>query len=466
MNDMIKEDFQIHDRHSPISDRHYPNLKQSFGLLGIFILIQILVSVIVVIFGLFLLDFSPNSPVIFFAVYTFSFVLIIWYGLFRGKMSGIKKLFFFNHVPFVVYPILLVLSLAVIVLIDPLISLIPLPDVINKMFQDLFAAKSPFTILLLVVCAPVFEELLFRGIILESFLHKYSPQRAIFWSSILFGLIHLNPWQFIAAFAGGLLIGWVYWQTRSLYTSIFIHFIMNFFSFLVSLLESGDEGEMLSLMDTLGGFGIYLILMIISVFALYFLLPILGQIFAQPNRKEEFLTEKVPPAEEKIDNEKIEMEPGLNNEASKQGCLRIVKIGLISALILAIVLAVVCTIAVKKLSNDTLQDYVKQPIIELTLHDDALNDKFIITGVRGNSFLVNVQLIFLEQPESTDSVKYWTEYVAKKSRSLLEDFDMDVNVVVTGVTEDSDGTITQYGTTMYNSFSKTYLFMKSNEFRE
>ena len=382
--------------------------------------------------------------------------------MFRGKISGIKKLFFFNNVPFVVYPILVVLSLAVIILVDPLISLIPVPDVINKMFQDLFESKSPFTILLLVVCAPVFEELLFRGIILESFLHKYSPQRAIFWSSILFGLIHLNPWQFIAAFAGGLLIGWLYWQTRSLYTSIFIHFIMNFFSFLVSLLQSGEQGEMLSLMDTLGGFGIYLILMIVSVFALYFLIPILRQIFAQHNRTEEFIIKEDLLGEKEIDNEQTELEPELKKEASKKGCLRIIIIGLITTFVLLIILAVVCTIAVKKLSKDTLQDNIKQPIVELTLQDDLLNDKFIISSVQGNSFLVNVQLIFLEKPESPEKVKYWTEYVGKKCQAVLADFDMNVNIVVTGVTEDSDGTITQYGTSMYNSLSKTFHFMKSN----
>ena len=44
---------------------------------------------------------------------------------------------------------------------------------------------------------------------------------------MFFGFFHLNPWQFIPAFALGLFMGWVYYRTRSLMTTIFIHFVAN-----------------------------------------------------------------------------------------------------------------------------------------------------------------------------------------------------------------------------------------------
>ena len=373
-----------------------------------------------------------------------------------------RKFFFFNKVQFVVYPVLFILTLAVLVLIDPLISLIPIPDVINEMFKGLFESKSPFTILLLVVCAPIFEELLFRGIILEGFLHKYSPRKAILWSSLLFGLIHFNPWQFIAAFAGGLLIGWLYWQTRSLFTSMFIHFVMNFSSFLISLLLAGDEKEMLVSMDAIGGIEIYLALMFVALFVLIFLLRFLKKIFSQHNKCEEFTIDIEQSAEHEIAKEK-EM-PGIEIEKSRQkkGCLRIFVIGLIIVFTLAIMSVVVCTIAVNKLSKDTLQDNIKKEIIDLSLQDELLNDKFIISRVWGNSYMLNVQLQFLHEPESPGKVEYWTEYVCKKCISILKSSDMNAIIVVTGIKEDFDGTKKQYGTMIYNSLSHTFHFTESN----
>lgn len=46
----------------------------------------------------------------------------------------------------------------------------------------------------MVIAAPVLEELIFRGMMLEGLLKKYSPVTSIIISSILFGVAHLNPW--------------------------------------------------------------------------------------------------------------------------------------------------------------------------------------------------------------------------------------------------------------------------------
>ncbi len=43
-----------------------------------------------------------------------------------------------------------------------------------------------------------------RGIILEGFLNNYKPATAIIISSIMFGAMHLNIFQFVNATIGGL----------------------------------------------------------------------------------------------------------------------------------------------------------------------------------------------------------------------------------------------------------------------
>ncbi|MHC1780703.1 MAG: lysostaphin resistance A-like protein [Bacteroidales bacterium] len=88
----------------------------------------------------------------------------------------------------------------------------------------------------IVIFAPLLEELFCRGILLRGLLFHMSPAKAIFWSALMFGIMHLNPWQAIPAFLLGLLMGWIYWRTNSLWSVILIHFVNNGFSFLVTVL--------------------------------------------------------------------------------------------------------------------------------------------------------------------------------------------------------------------------------------
>lgn len=66
-----------------------------------------------------------------------------------------------------------------------------------------------------------------RGIILEGFLNNYKPATAIIISSIMFGAMHLNIFQFVNATIGGLFLGVIYYKTRSLVLSIVAHMVNN-----------------------------------------------------------------------------------------------------------------------------------------------------------------------------------------------------------------------------------------------
>ena len=83
------------------------------------------------------------------------------------------------------------------------------------------------------ITAPIFEELLFRGIILNGLLNKYknSSKKAIIYSAMVFGLVHLNIPQGINACIGGIILGFIYCYTKSMKLSIFAHFINNLITF-------------------------------------------------------------------------------------------------------------------------------------------------------------------------------------------------------------------------------------------
>jgi hypothetical protein len=126
----------------------------------------------------------------------------------------------------------LVLSLGFI--IEPLANLIPIPEWFKKLLDQVIS-RDVYSFITIAIAAPILEEFIFRGVVLEGMLKQYSPQKAIIWSSLIFGIAHLNPWQFIGAFFIGLLIGWVYYKTKSLWPCIFLHFVNNSVGFIIIL---------------------------------------------------------------------------------------------------------------------------------------------------------------------------------------------------------------------------------------
>lgn len=120
---------------------------------------------------------------------------------------------------------------------------LPVPEWFLKFMETLTSeghAASRF--FLLVIVAPFTEELLFRGIILRGLLGRWNAKRAILVSSLLFALIHLNPWQFVTAMLLGCMLGWVYLRTGSVWLCVLGHAIVNGAFFLSTTLEPNIPG--------------------------------------------------------------------------------------------------------------------------------------------------------------------------------------------------------------------------------
>ena len=83
------------------------------------------------------------------------------------------------------------------------------------------------SIISVAIAAPVIEELLFRGLVQDFFGEIYPKWIAIFFTAAIFGLIHLNPFLIINAFWGGMVYGYVRYETGSLWPSIFLHSMWN-----------------------------------------------------------------------------------------------------------------------------------------------------------------------------------------------------------------------------------------------
>jgi membrane protease YdiL (CAAX protease family) len=193
--------------------------------------------------------------------YLMGAVFVIWVVCRLGKDSNYTPVPHPRQSP-LLWLLLAPFALSIIVLAELHSTWIPMPETMKSLAESIKNNPLP-NFLMIVVIAPVFEEWLYRGIILKGLLTHYSPLKAIMWSAVIFGIVHLNLWQGISAFCGTIAVGWIYWQTRSLWHCIFIHAVNNIFSFLGALFNSG---EAITFADFAGGYYIYPVALFICVF--------------------------------------------------------------------------------------------------------------------------------------------------------------------------------------------------------
>jgi membrane protease YdiL (CAAX protease family) len=88
----------------------------------------------------------------------------------------------------------------------------------------------------LVIVAPLTEESLFRGLLMNGLLSRYSPRKAIIVNAILFAVFHMNPYQLANAFVLGCVFGWLRIRTGSLWPCILLHALSNGVGYIAALL--------------------------------------------------------------------------------------------------------------------------------------------------------------------------------------------------------------------------------------
>lgn len=92
---------------------------------------------------------------------------------------------------------------------------------------NLMANSKPFLRILTVgICAPVFEELIFRKFLIDRVV-KYGEWVAIITSALMFGLFHGNFSQFFYATLLGGIFAYVYIRTGKVWITIIYHMIIN-----------------------------------------------------------------------------------------------------------------------------------------------------------------------------------------------------------------------------------------------
>lgn len=106
--------------------------------------------------------------------------------------------------------------------------LVPVPEAYEFFLRDLLQidgrADLVMTLAVAVVFAPILEEFLFRGAILQGLKPQLGARAACLWSAAFFAMFHFyNPWQILPTFFLGLILGWLVLRTGSIWSAIVLH---------------------------------------------------------------------------------------------------------------------------------------------------------------------------------------------------------------------------------------------------
>ncbi|GLJ23834.1 hypothetical protein SUGI_0452730 [Cryptomeria japonica] len=82
------------------------------------------------------------------------------------------------------------------------------------------------------ICAPIWEEIIFRGFLLPSLTRYMSIWSSIFVSAVAFALAHYSVQRFLPLTFLGLIMGIVFVRSRNLLASVLLHSLWNAFVFL------------------------------------------------------------------------------------------------------------------------------------------------------------------------------------------------------------------------------------------
>jgi uncharacterized protein len=121
----------------------------------------------------------------------------------------------------------------------------PARQMLEEMFRILVSAKDVpellFVVLVVAVTPAIVEELLFRGLIQNSFERKLVPLRAALWTGIIFGLFHFNPFQIVPLIILGCFFGVLRMRSRSMIIAMTVHFLNNAIAVVVTYFQMDDK---------------------------------------------------------------------------------------------------------------------------------------------------------------------------------------------------------------------------------
>ena len=190
------------------------------------------------------LNTSTISNVSFSILYGIQVILmfgVVWFFAIFWRKSRFKDLGlrYYSIAKTLWYSLILLIAIFVISFLYVFImnALFGIEAPSSKM-ETLIKNSSVSNIILLLVVAfigPIIEEIFFRGFIYSAFKKSWGTNVALFLSSLLFAIVHLDLFSLLPLTIIGWLLAYLYQKTKSLLPAIFLHAVYNLILILIML---------------------------------------------------------------------------------------------------------------------------------------------------------------------------------------------------------------------------------------
>ena len=180
-------------------------------------------------------------------------IFISWIIYKREALTTLGILEFPPLSVFILSGLLIIASLPATQLLYLINLEIPMPDILksmedstNDLIATLLRMETPLDILTSVIVIGLIpaigEELIFRGLIINILKDKgLSTLAVLILSALIFSAFHMQFQGFIPRFFLGLLLGYLYIRSGSLWLSITTHFVFNSFQVVAASYLMGDQ---------------------------------------------------------------------------------------------------------------------------------------------------------------------------------------------------------------------------------
>ena len=124
-----------------------------------------------------------------------------------------------------------------------------MPESLTQLFDGVM--KQPWGYAAIGLLVPVAEEMVFRGAILRRLLSIFGDRwhwAAIAVSALIFGAMHGNLAQGLHAFIIGLILGWMYYRTKSIVPTVAFHWVNNTVAYVMyNIMPQMNDGKLIDL---------------------------------------------------------------------------------------------------------------------------------------------------------------------------------------------------------------------------
>ncbi|GHV35858.1 hypothetical protein AGMMS49546_00060 [Spirochaetia bacterium] len=195
-----------------------PNAKKRFTIKEAFLLCLLLLGLEFIIeFPFYLLNIYSGF------IFSIAFLGIVIAIVIKSGKGELSRILAWRTIPIHLFFALIIMFLGFEIINGEITNImtiiLPIPD--N------FFGGDPDSVMLVIISTAIFpaftEEIFFRGVLLKRLSAVYPKRKALIASALLFGMMHLNPWQFVHASISGLFLGWLYLRYKTIWLGMFMH---------------------------------------------------------------------------------------------------------------------------------------------------------------------------------------------------------------------------------------------------